>query len=353
MYLLEVDSTPDYLVGQQVISEVSEVQVSLLTGGVSNRVILVEFEDAQRPNWVIKQARDRLAVEQEWLCSVERVLREMDMLQICNQLIGTSSALAGQRRAVVPEILFEDRENYVYAMTAADSDSRVWKQDLLAGHVDPQVAECCGWLLGVLHSQSWGADSVRQRIASTEFFDDLRLDPYYRQVARVHSELEDPVAKLLQSNLENRHCLVHGDFSPKNILVNDRAVVLLDFEVGHYGDPAFDLGFFLTHLHIKTLISGNRFDDYAALIDGFWGAYKTQMMTVLDTSEMSALECRACLNLGGCLLARVDGKSPVEYLTDASQQELVRRVGWQALTENKNSLAVVRESMLAELPPEN
>ena len=77
------------------------------------------------------------------------------------------------------------------------------------------------------------------------------------------------------------------------------------------------------------------------------------MMTVLDTSEMSALECRACLNLGGCLLARVDGKSPVEYLTDASQQELVRRVGWQALTENKNSLAVVRESMLAELPPEN
>ena len=131
---------------------------------------------------------------------------------------------------------------------------------------------------------------MQQSIGSTEFFDDLRLDPYYRQIARVHFELKESVERLLTLNQQHCHCLVHGDYSPKNILVNDSSVVLLDFEVGHYGDPAFDLGFFLTHLHIKTLISGSRFNEYTELIDQFWQSYSQIMRAVLSPTELDALE---------------------------------------------------------------
>lgn len=349
MFILEVESTPEYLVQQQVIADPSEVCVSRLTGGVSNQVLLVEFADQNRANWVIKQARDRLAVAQEWLCSVERLIREMDTLQICNELIQAASVPLIGVQAVVPAIHFEDRENYVYAMTAAAENCRVWKRDLLDGVVDQTVAKACGWMLGVLHSGSWNAEGVQDLIGSTEFFDDLRLDPYYRQIARVHQELQAPVDRLLELNLNYRNCLVHGDYSPKNILVNDESVVLLDFEVGHYGDPAFDLGFFLTHLHIKALIAGDRFDEYASLIDVFWSAYATEICKVLSEQELVALEYRSCLNLGGCLVARVDGKSPVEYLADDSTKALVRNVGWQALVDEVGSLDAVGEMMRIEL----
>ncbi len=346
MFVLEVESTPEYLIRHQVIADPAEVCVSLLTGGVSNRVLLVEFSDPARENWVIKQARDRLAVEQEWLCSVERVIREMDTLRICNEVIQSTQSVSPNLQAVVPAIHFEDRENFVYAMTAAPADCREWKRDLLDGSADPQVAEACGWLLGVLHSGSWNADDVQQRIGSTEFFDDLRLDPYYRQIARVHPELQAPVANLLELNETHRHCLVHGDYSPKNILVNDQSVILLDFEVGHFGDPAFDLGFFLAHLHIKTMIAGEKFDEYARLIDRFWEAYAKVMAGVLQDDELKALERRACLNLGGCLVARVDGKSPVEYLTGEEIKRIVRQAGWEILTSPQEGLASVRTLML-------
>ena len=352
MFILEVESAPEYLVQQQVVADPSEVSVSLLTGGVSNRVLLVEFADRNRANWVVKQARDRLAVEQEWLCSVERVIREMDTLQICNELIQAASAPSNGVQAVVPAIHFEDRENYVYAMTAAAEDCRVWKRDLLDGVVDQAVAKACGWMLGVLHSGSWKAEAIQNLIGSTEFFDDLRLDPYYRQITRVHPELQAPVSRLLESNINHRNCLVHGDYSPKNILVNDQCVVLLDFEVGHFGDPAFDLGFFLTHLHIKALIAGNRFDEYASLIDVFWNAYVEEISKVLSEQEFVALEQRSCLNLGGCLVARIDGKSPVEYLADDSTKAVVRNVGWQVLVDEVEGLGAVREIMRIQLSKE-
>ena len=349
MDILSVESTPGYLVDQQVIAHSDEVLVTQLMGGVSNYVLLVEFLDTQRQNWVLKQARDRLAVEQEWLCSVERVIREMDTMQICHDIIAASGCAPDGRQAVVPEIHFEDRDNYIYAMTAAPKDCRVWKQDLLGGIVDSDVARSCGWLLGVLHSQSWDSQEVQSQISSTEFFDDLRLDPYYRQIARVHAGLNSPIEKLLQSNLDHRLCLVHGDYSPKNILVDKQSVVLLDFEVGHYGDPAFDLGFFLTHLHIKTLIAGTRFNEYANLIDVFWDAYQQQLQTVLSEADLQALQERAALNLGACLIARVDGKSPVEYLTDLEQQACVRQVGWTTLVEEADDLQRVREIMKATM----
>ena len=50
-----------------------------------------------------------------------------------------------------------------------------------------------------------------------------------------------------------RSVLVHGDFSPKNLLVSGDRLVIIDCEVAWYGDPAFDLAFLLNHLCLKAL----------------------------------------------------------------------------------------------------
>ena len=97
------------------------------------------------------------------------------------------------------------------------------------------------------------------------------------------------------------------------------------------------------------MIAGDRFDEYASLIDVFWSAYATEICKVLSEQELVALEYRSCLNLGGCLVARVDGKSPVEYLADDSTKALVRNVGWQALVDEVGSLDAVGEMMRIEL----
>ncbi len=334
MFILEVDTVGQYLVDQGVIASVSDVQVQQLLGGVSNRVLFVVFSGHKKP-WVLKQAREQLAVEQPWFCSVTRVLREMDVLQISNRMLaGKSNGL--QCQSVVPEILFEDRANYVYAMTAMRGQAREWKQDLLAGELDPEIFESVGWLLGTLHSGSWEDSTITEQIGDQRFFEELRVDPYYRQIARVHPTLQTAIDGLVSDLAGHRHCLVHGDFSPKNMLVDDTDVtrlMLLDFEVGHFGDPAFDLGFFLTHLVIKSIRDSARAVQYAKMAQVFIQAYQRVMLPRVNAAVVAEIERRGCTNLGACLVARVDGKSPVEYLSDSGKQETVRQLGKRLLLD--------------------
>ena len=225
--------------------------------------------------------------------------------------------------AQVPRLLFEDRENFLFAMTAAPPQHTTWKQQLMAGNVDPQVAAACGQLLGKLHAHTWLDETTARDFDDRQFFDDLRLDPYYRQIAKVHEPLAPTIHALIDSVLTHRRCLVHGDFSPKNLLLWNEGLMLIDFEVGHYGDPAFDLGFFLTHLVLKTIHHGTRRDDYLALIESFTRHYRQQLANHITPEELTSLEHRAVQNLAGCMLARVDGKSRVDYSLD---EDLVRRL---------------------------
>ncbi|MBT4692408.1 MAG: phosphotransferase [Planctomycetaceae bacterium] len=332
MFILEVDTVGQYLVDQDIIASVSDVQVRQLLGGVSNRVLLVVFSGDRKP-WVLKQAREQLAVEQPWFCSVTRVLREMDVLQISNRMLaGKTNVLPCQ--SVVPEILFEDRENYVYAMTAMQGNAREWKQDLLAGELDAEIFKSVGWLLGIMHGGSWEDSEIAEQVGDQVFFEELRVDPYYRQIARVHPALQPAIDSLVSDLSDHRRCLVHGDFSPKNMLVEDADVtrlMLLDFEVGHFGDPAFDLGFFLTHIVIKSIRDPSLAVQYAKMAQVFIAEYQRVMLPRVGAAVVGEIESRGCTNLGACLVARVDGKSPVEYLSDSEQRETVRQLGKRLL----------------------
>jgi 5-methylthioribose kinase len=304
-----------------------------LAGGVSNVVLLVSLPD-RGERFVLKQARGKLRVKEDWQCSVERIWREVEVLRICGELLAAGSAeretrnksttgseiLAGFQ-ATVPQVLWEDRKNYAYAMTAAPVEHRTWKELLLAREIPLSVgiATACGKLLAAIHAGSWNDTAIAARLDDRTFFDQLRLDPYYRHVARMHPDLAPQLDALLASVWTHRRCLVHGDYSPKNLLVWAGNVMLIDFEVGHYGDPAFDLGFFLTHLVLKAIWSGSRQADYLRLATVFWRTYCAGLELVVSHAERADLEQRTLANLAGCLLARVDGKSPVDYLAPPQQ----------------------------------
>ncbi len=179
----------------------------------------------------------------------------------------------------VPEVYFEDRPNYLFAMTCAPDDSVTWKTYLMIGHVHPEIAGELGTILGTIHAEAADHPQMRGTLADTSLFDELRIDPYYRTVARAHPEVAPRVEAIIASmdRPPSERTLVLGDFSPKNILVHSGGLILLDFECAHQGDATFDLGFFLSHLILKTIHLGKDRPDverqYVELTLRFWKSY--------------------------------------------------------------------------------
>jgi 5-methylthioribose kinase len=308
-------------VGQRVI-------VQELAGGVSNLVLWVSFLDDDSADFVLKQAREQLRTAAPWFCTPERIWREVEVLHACQRVLEYSGASpsAGQDDLSVatPRVLFEDRENYLFAMTAAPRDHRVWKTELLAGRAEPWVVALCGQLLGALHAGSWHDQQVAERLADRSIFTQLRIDPYYRSTARAQPEYASHFERLIDSVSKHALCLVHADFSPKNILVHRAGLLLVDFETGHYGDPAFDLGFFLSHLALKAFHHAPRHQPYLALTEQFWQAYGGTLQPAIPPAEYAALIARAIQHFAACAWARLDGTSRIDYLADPARREQVR-----------------------------
>lgn len=336
MRLVDEKTAEAYLRETSRIAPDEPVRVRELTGGVSNMVLLVERPERPGDEFVLKQAREQLRTRQEWFSSVERSWREADVLSICGELLKKRTRLVspgenelGEKElrplfARTPRILFEDRDNYLLAMTAAPRPHVVWKAELLAGRVDPRVASVCGTLLGTLHGESWLDEEIQRRVGDRTLFDQLRLDPYYRTLAAGHPLARAAVERVIESLESHPRCLVHADFSPKNLLIFSGGLLMVDFETGHYGDPAFDLGFFLSHLMLKACLKIPHHAMYLELSERFRRSYDEVLSTQIPADELSSLWARGVQNFALCAWARLDGKSPVEYLSDSTRRELVR-----------------------------
>jgi 5-methylthioribose kinase len=308
------ENAANYLRETRRVRDDRSIRVRELSGGVSNIVLRVDVK-GQEP-FVLKQSRAQLRTRADWFSRLDRIWIERAAMDVLTQILPPRT---------VPEILFDDRENYLFAMSCAPDDSGVWKEQLLAGKTDPSVARSAGATLGTIHAETRGRPPGSPLLTDTLVFDQLRIDPYYRRIALVHSDLREPIQNLIESmSAAPVKTLVHADFSPKNILVHSGGLTLLDFETAHYGDPAFDLGFFLTHLLLKAFRSALNPLPYLTLIREFWSAYDARM------SPGSDLVRRAMLHTGACVLARIDGKSPVDYC-DALDVDAVRRFGHRAL----------------------
>jgi 5-methylthioribose kinase len=272
--------------------------------GVSNVVVRVEVEG--EPAFVVKQSRGRLRTKAYWASRIERIWSERDALE----LLGTVLA-----EGAVPRVLFSVPEDYLFAMTAAPSESAVWKEQLLAGTAEPDVARRAGAILGRMHTELRDHPGLSGRLADTTVFDELRVDPFYRSIARVHPEIKPAIDDLIASMaVAPDRTFVHADFSPKNILVHRRGLTVVDFETAHAGDPAFDVGFFLSHITLKAFRAGVDAARYLGLVEPFWDGYHAEAGP--GHPDLSA---RSTRHAAACMLARVDGTSPVDYLDDEAR----------------------------------
>jgi 5-methylthioribose kinase len=277
------------------------VSFKKLLGGVSNRVVQVTWVDGG--GWVLKQALEKLRVTVDWFSSPERILVEAKALRWLNRLAPPGTT---------PLFIFEDKANHLMAMKAIPEDHENWKSVLLSGRILADHFKQFGLLLGTIHRKSAeSGPEARRAFAETVHFESLRLQPYYLYAAEQTPAAANFLKALVQETMCHKLSLVHGDFSPKNTLVCRGNLILLDYEVVHFGDPAFDVGFALTHFLSKAHHLGKERASLANAASLFWQVYFKEIAPL----GWDTIEPRAVRHTLGCLLARVVGKSPLEYLT--------------------------------------
>jgi aminoglycoside phosphotransferase (APT) family kinase protein len=320
-FRLTPEAFGDYLFERGLVGDPSQISIRELGGGVSNEVLLVEGPEGR---WVAKQSLGKLRVEDDWRSSRDRVFCEAAAIESLGSILGDA----------VPHVVHVDRENFLYVMTAAPQGSLMWKQSLLDGRVEQKIAETAGKLLAAMIKASQADPAFKAQFEDRTVFDELRIDPYYRTVAARHQDVAEFVKQLIQDSWNIRTGLVHGDYSPKNMLVRGEDVFLIDFEVVHWGDPSFDAAFLLNHLMLKAFYRPRDAGLYFQAAREFWQALTS------DPGDLAGagFEAMTVRHLGGLMLARIDGKSPVEYLREENTKESVRRAAKCLLREQPRAL---------------
>jgi len=238
----EFDALRDYLKEHGYAKLGEPLAFKKLPGRVSNRTVRVAWADGRA--WVLKQALAKLRVNVDWFSSPERIGVEAKALRWLNR-----SAPPG----TTPAFIFEDMANHLMGMEAIPEEHENWKSVLLSGKTDSNHFEQFGLLLGAIHRESSdGGAEICSVFADTTYFENLRMEPYYLYTAQRTAEAAAFLNALARETLHHRDSLVHGDFSPKNTLIYRDKLILLDYEVFHFGDPAFDVGFALTHFLSKA-----------------------------------------------------------------------------------------------------
>ena len=295
-----------------------------LAGGVSSEIYLVRDGDRA---FVVKSALAKLKVADDWRSDPVRNRYEQRYLRYVGSILPSA----------VPRLLFAHEEHGYFGMEYFGEGFVNWKTVLLSGHCDPLRARAAMSLLARSHTASRGQPEVASAFDTTENFHQLRTDPYLLTTALRHPALasifEEEAARLERT----RECLVHGDFSPKNMLLGAGRLVLLDCEVAWYGDPAFDVAFFLNHLCLKAL-------HHAPQAPGFRQLFDTAAETYFNFSadDAAVIDRRSARLLLMLLLARIDGKSPVEYLRDETKKQFVREFVSRLLPHFQGSLNEIR-----------
>ncbi|HEV2363348.1 MAG TPA: phosphotransferase [Caulobacteraceae bacterium] len=266
----------------------------------------------------VKRPLAKLRVAADWRAPVGRVEAEYRWFEFAREAVPGSA----------PQPLALDRELRLIAMEwLAPERYPLWKGRLLAGEVDPSFAGAVGERLARLHAASARRPQLPARFANDAAFFALRLDAYLLEAGRRNPAVKRRLANLVARTARTKRALVHGDVSPKNILMGADGPVFLDAETATWGDPAFDLAFCLNHLLLKQTVVPQARAELAASFAALAAAY----LGGVDWEPRDTVEMRAATLLPGLLLARVDGKSPVEYLADEAARAPVRAVALELL----------------------
>jgi aminoglycoside phosphotransferase (APT) family kinase protein len=307
---------------QDGVVTTADARLIPLTGGVSSEIYRVE--DGAR-TFVVKRALEKLRVAADWRADPRRNRFERLYLERVGQIIP----------GAVPRVLSAN-DGY-FTMEWLGGDWENWKSRLLAGDCRTGDAASAGRILGRIHAGTAGDPELRREFDTTENFHQLRLDPYLMTAARNHPDFRPLIEAEIDRIAGTRECLVHGDYSPKNMLLLGDRLVVLDCEVAWYGDPAFDLAFLLNHLLLKALYHSPADKGLCALFT----AARTAYFGERKHADEKAFDERTARVLLLLLLARVDGKSPVEYLPP-DKQEKVRQFVLPQLGQSRASLTDIQ-----------
>ena len=312
----------------------SPPRMTPLPGGVSSDIWRVDLPTGPV---CVKRALPRLKVEAVWEAPVERNRYEWEWMREAGRIVPSS----------VPPLVAHDADAGCFAMGfLAPEDHPLWKAQLREGIARETTARVVGERLAAIHNATAGRADVQARFATDDIFYAIRLEPYLVATAARHPDLTEPLQAIVSRTAGTKHALVHGDVSPKNILIGPDGPIFLDAECAWYGDPAFDLAFCLNHLLLKCLWTPA---GTAAFLRSFDALAETYLAGV-EWEARAAIEERAAHLLPGLFLARVDGKSPVEYITAEAERERVRRTARPLILDPPATLAAVREAWAEALP---
>jgi aminoglycoside phosphotransferase (APT) family kinase protein len=305
-----------------------------LTGGVSARIVSVT---TPRQILCVKQALPKLRVKTDWAAPLSRNAAEVSWLRMVAKISPNS----------VPSVLGEDRLSSTFAMTYLDPVAYpVWKDQLLDGVVDQSVPVQLAQLLLRIHNGTANKPDMERAFATDASFLALRLEPYFGATAAIHHELAATLAELSRSTLAQRRAVVHGDVSPKNVLIGPEGPLLLDAECAWYGDPAFDLAFCLNHLLLKCVILPDAADLFLQSFDAMVETY----LAGIEWESVKHFELRAVALLPALLLSRIDGKSPVEYICHERSRQVIREFAKPLILNPSASLAAIRTAWQRSKP---
>ncbi|MCO5099882.1 MAG: phosphotransferase [Burkholderiaceae bacterium] len=310
----ETEALRSALARMKLVDDDEAARFAPLTGGVSSLIVVAH---TARGPLCVKRALERLKVAADWRAPVERNQAEVAWIRTVATIAPDS----------VPRVLGHDAEGDAFAMEYLPPEQfQSWKALLLAGSVDPATAARVAHVLAAIHAATARTPGLQADFDNADNFFALRLDPYFGEAARRHPDLAPVLQRLIDDVHRRRTALVHGDVSPKNLMIGPRGPIFLDAECATYGDPAFDLSFCLNHLLLKQVCRPALRAPLAACFDAMAGTYLPRV----DWEPPDEFERRAAALLPALLLARVDGKSPVEYL-DEAQRTFVRRFAVERL----------------------
>ncbi len=304
-----------------------------LTGGVSSDIWRVDLPGRQ---FCIKRALEKLRVAEDWFAPISRNANEVGWLETANQILP----------GCAPKVLAHDADTGMFAMEFLSPDEApLWKDQLRHGNADTAFAAATGRALASIHARTAAMPELAERFATDETFHAIRLEPYLETTARRHPDLAPQLMGLVEITAETRIALVHGDVSPKNILVGASGPVFLDAECAWWGDPAFDLAFCLNHLMLKCLWVPETAPAFLNCFQAMAGAY----LETLPVPLAGSVEVRTAHLLPGLFLARIDGKSPVEYITAEADKDRVRRTARALLSAPVPRLSMVMDHWSREI----
>lgn len=314
----------DYLEKMGLISDKNNTYTHYFPGGVSGAAAIVKTDDG---DVLVKQAYEHLKVAAEWKCDPKRIKVENDALIQYRKIVPDC----------VPAPISFDEENWIMIREAVPEDWKMWKADLMDGILNWEIARKSIDSLCKVHNATALDEEVREKFKEARFFYELRISPYIEYLINVYPELREKADKLYHLLMTKQIALIHGDYSPKNILVKDNDICILDFEVAYFGNPCFDTAFFSNHFLLKAVknrdISEKYIEMLAYMMDRYFDNTK-----YADRREMERMTVQT---LGFLFLARVDGKSPVEYLKREEDKQIVRKAAMRIIKEECDSYCQV------------